>query len=47
MFTPLYIVLGFLLFDCVVACCLYFRNNNPLKQYEGQLNNLKTEKSTQ
>ena len=43
----LYIFLGLLFFGCVVVCCLYFRNERPFEQYEEQLNNLKTEKSTQ
>ena len=42
----LYNFLGFLLFDCLVACCPYFRKENPLKQYEEQLRDLKTEEST-
>ena len=34
MIILLYIFLGFLLFDCVVACCLYFRNERPFEQDE-------------
>ena len=47
MLILLYIFLGFLLFDCLVACCPYFRKENPLKQYEEQLDYLLKEKSTQ
>ena len=40
------ICLGLLYFNFLIVCCLYFRNNNPLKQYEEQLNDLKTVEST-
>ena len=30
------ICLGLLYVSCLAVCCLYFRNNNPLKQYEEQ-----------
>ena len=34
MIILLYILLGFLLFNCVVACYLYFRNERPFEQDE-------------
>ena len=40
------ICLGLLYVSCLLGCCLYFRNKRPLKQYEEQLKDLKTEKST-
>jgi hypothetical protein len=40
------IFLGLLYFNFLIVCCLYFRKNNPLKQYEEQLNDLKTVEST-
>ena len=47
MFILLYIFLGLLLFDCLIAYRLYVLKKNRSKQYEEQLNNLKTVKSTQ
>jgi hypothetical protein len=41
------ICLGLLYVSCLLGCCLYFRNKRPFEQDEEQLNNLKTEKSTQ
>jgi hypothetical protein len=46
MFILLYIFLGLLLFDCLIAYRLYVLKKNRSKQYEVQLNNLKTVKST-
>ena len=43
----LYIFLGLLIFDCLIACRLYFLKEHPFKQSEDQLNYLKTAKSTQ
>ena len=40
------IFLGLLFFDCLLACCLYFRKDSPLKQYEEQLKYLETVEST-
>jgi hypothetical protein len=46
MLILLYIVLGILLFDCLLVCCLYFRKERSFEQYEEQLNNLETLEST-
>ena len=46
MIILLYIFLGFLLFDCVVACCLYFRNVSPFEQSEEYSNYQEALKST-
>ena len=40
------IFLGLIVFDCLLACCLYFRKESPFKQYEAQLNYLETVEST-
>jgi len=45
MLIALYIFFGFLLFDCLVAGCIYFLKDRLFKQHEGPLNNLKTVKS--
>ena len=42
MLILLYIFLGLLLFNCLIACCLYFRKERPFKEYEDQLNDLET-----
>ena len=47
MLILLYIFLGFLLFDCLVAYRLYVLKKNRSKQYEEQLDSLKTVKLTQ
>ena len=47
MLILLYIFMGLLFFDCLIACRLYFRKKNRSKQYKGQLNNLKTVESTE
>ena len=47
MLVALYIVLGFLFFDCLIACCLYFRKEPPLEKLEEYSNYLKAEKSSQ
>jgi hypothetical protein len=31
MLVFLYIFLGLLLFDCLMACCIYFRKERPFK----------------
>ena len=46
MLILLYIFLGLLFFDCLIAYRLYLLKKNRSKQYEEQLNNLKTVKST-
>ena len=46
MLILLYIFLGYLFIDGLLICCLHFRKERPLKKYEDQLNDLKTEKST-
>jgi len=38
MLKALYIFLGFLLFDCFVASCIYFKKERPFKQHEYQPN---------
>ena len=40
------IFLGLLYVISILFCRSYIRGNNPSKQYDEQLNNLKTEKST-
>ena len=40
------IFLGLLYINCILFCCRYFQKNNPLKQYEEQLKDLRTEEST-
>lgn len=40
MLTVLYIILGLLFLDCLIACRLYFRKERPLDSYEDQLNYL-------
>jgi hypothetical protein len=47
MLILLYIFLGLLIFDLLIACCIYFQKERHFKQYENQLKDLKTEKSTQ
>ena len=47
MLILLYIFLGLLVFDCLIACCIYFRKERRFKKYEDQLNTLGTVKSTQ
>jgi hypothetical protein len=32
MLILLYIFLGLLFFDCLLVCCLYFRNERPFAQ---------------
>ena len=46
MFILLYIFLGLLFFDCLIAFRLYVLKKNRSKQYEEQLNSLKAVKST-
>ena len=46
MIILLYILLGFLLFNCVVACYLYFRNKRPFEQDEEYSSYQETLKST-
>jgi len=46
MFILLYIFLGLLLFDFLIAYRIYFLKKNRSKQYEEQLKKLKTVKST-
>jgi len=46
MLIALYIFLGLIFFDCLIACRLYFRKGRPFEQDERQLYNLKTVKST-
>ena len=46
MIILLYILLGFLLFNCVVACYLYFRNERPFEQDEEYSSYQETLKST-
>ena len=40
------ILLCLLYVICILFCCRYINGKNPSKQFEEQLNNLKTEKST-
>jgi hypothetical protein len=47
MLILLYIFLGFLIFDCLIAFRLYFLKKSSFKKAEEQLNYLKTVKSTQ
>ncbi len=47
MLIALYIFLGLLFFDCLIACCIYFRKERGFKQYEEYLNSLLAEKSTE
>ena len=47
MVVLLYIFLGLLIFDCIIACRLYFLKESSFKQHEDQSNFLKTAKSTQ
>ncbi len=47
MLILLYIFLGLLVFDCLIACRLYFLKERSLKRNAGQFHSLKTEKSTQ
>ena len=44
MLILLYIFLGLLFFDCLVACCLYFRKERLFDTPEVPLNHLKTVK---
>ena len=46
MIILLYIFLGILLFDCLLVCCLYFRNESPFEQSEEYSNYRETLKST-
>jgi hypothetical protein len=46
MLILLYIFLGLLFFDCLLGCCLYFRNERPFEQDEEQLNYREALKST-
>ena len=46
MLILLYIFLGLLFIDCVVACCLYFRKERPFEQDEDYSNYRETLKST-
>jgi hypothetical protein len=46
MILLLYIFLGILLFDCLLVCCLYFRNEIPFEQDEENSNYRETLKST-
>ena len=41
------VFLGLLYINCILFLCRYFQKNNPLKQYEEQLNDLKKVKSTE
>ena len=43
----LYIFLGLLIFDCIIASRLYFLKESSFKQNEDHSNFLKTAKSTQ
>ena len=43
MIIALYIFLGLLLFDCLIACSLYFRKENPFNKYEEYSKYLETE----
>ena len=43
MLIALYIFLGFLLFDCLIACFLYFRKENSFNKYEEYSKYLETE----
>jgi hypothetical protein len=45
MILLLYIFLGILLFDCLLICCLYFRNEIPFEQDEEYSSYLKVVKS--
>ena len=47
MLILIYIFLGLLFFDCLIACRLYVLKKNRSKQYKGQLNNLMTLKSSE
>ena len=47
MLILLYIFLGLLIFDFLIAGCIYFQKGRHFKQYENQLNSQKTLKSTQ
>jgi hypothetical protein len=40
------IFLGLLYFDCLLVCCLYFRNESPIEQDEEHLSYRETLKST-
>jgi hypothetical protein len=42
----LYIFLGLLLFDCLVACFIYFRKERPFKGHLSPVEKPKTVKST-
>lgn len=46
MLILLYIVLGFLLFDGLLVCCLYFRKERPYEQDKEYLSYQETLKST-
>ena len=46
MIILLYIFLGILLFDCLLVCCLYFRNERPFEQDEEYSSYLKAVKLT-
>ncbi len=46
MILLVYIFLGLLFFNCLVACCLYFRNGTPFEQDEEYSNYRETEKLT-
>jgi hypothetical protein len=46
MILLLYIFLGILLFDCLLVCCLYFRNESSIEQSEEHLSYRETLKST-
>jgi len=46
MLILLYIVLGLLLFDGLLVCCLYFRNERPYEQDEEYSSYQETLKST-
>ena len=46
MLILLYIFLGLLIFDCMIACRLYFWKENRFTQSEDQLNILRSVKAT-
>jgi hypothetical protein len=46
MLILLYILFGLLFFDCLLVCCLYFRNGIPFEQDEEYSSYRETLKST-
>ena len=47
MLILLYIFLGLLLFDFLIAGCIYYQKEKNFKKEEGQLNTIRKVKSTQ